>query len=57
MTGGVTGDSITIENIGPGREYVQPDGTLGTSTGTPPCLAGLALSSSKLLIREGKSDV
>ena len=28
MTGGITGDPITIENIGPGREYVQPDGTI-----------------------------
>ena len=25
---GITSDPITIENIGPGREYVQPDGTI-----------------------------
>ena len=28
QVGGITGDPITIENIGPGREYVQPDGTV-----------------------------
>jgi len=51
-----TGNNVdTLSGLTAGTKYfVQPNGTLGTSAGTPPCLAGLALSSSKLLIREGK---
>ena len=62
------GQTATIKTVGNVAEtlsgltagtkyYVQGDGTLATSAGSPSCLAGLALSSSKLLIREGKSDV
>ena len=54
-----TGNVVeTLSGLTAGTKYyVQGDGTLGTSAGSPSCLAGLALSSSKLLIREGKSDV
>ena len=62
------GQTATIKTVGNVAEtlsgltagykyYVQGDGTLGTSAGSPSCLAGVALSSSKLIIREGKSDV
>ena len=54
-----TGNNVsTLSGLTAGTKYyVQNDGTVGTSAQSPSCLAGLALSSSKLLIREGKSDV
>ncbi len=50
--------ATTLSGLTAGTKYyVQNNGTLATSTQAPNCLGGLALSSSKLLIREPKADV
>ena len=48
----VVGNTSTQSSLTAGQKYyVQMDGTLGTTAGTPSVEAGLALSSTKLLIR------
>ena len=50
--------ATTLSGLTAGTKYyVQNNGTLGTSAQAPNALAGLALSATKLLIREPKSDV
>ena len=50
--------ATTLSGLTAGTKYyVQSDGTLGTSAGSPAALAGLAIAPTKLLIREPKSDV
>jgi len=49
----VTGNTTTQSSLTPGQQYyVQKNGTLGTTADTPSVVAGLALSSTKLLIRK-----
>jgi hypothetical protein len=48
----VVGNTTTQSSLTPGQKYyVQGDGTIGTSPGSPSVVAGLALSSTKLLIK------
>ena len=48
----VVGNTSTQSSLTAGQKYyVQMDGTLGTSADTPSVEAGLALSSTKLLIK------
>ena len=48
----VTGNTTTQSSLTPGQKYyVQDDGTLGTSPGLVTAEAGIALSSTKLLIK------
>ena len=49
----VVGNTTTQSSLTPGQKYyVQDDGTLGTSAGLVTVEAGIALSSTKLLIRQ-----
>ncbi len=48
------GNNVTQSGLTAGAEYfVQPAGTLATSAGSVTCVAGVALSSTKLLIKQG----
>ena len=48
----VVGNTTTKSSLTPGKNYyVQTDGTLSTTAGAPSVLAGIALSSTKLLIK------
>jgi len=48
----VVGNTTTKSSLTPGKKYyVQTDGTLSTTAGSPSVLAGIALSSTKLLIK------
>ena len=48
----VTGNTSTHSSLTAGQKYyVQKDGTLGTTADTPSVEAGIALSSTKLLIK------
>ena len=48
----VVGNTTTQSSLTPGQKYyVQGDGTIGTSPSSPSVVAGLALSSTKLLIK------